>query len=65
MTMTVTYTKGCKRTGLIFRIRYSGVATIRDEPYPPGGALRVLRDVQGKILAGPSLDDILSWDVQP
>ncbi len=34
-----------------------------DEPYPPGGFLRVMRDVQGRAIAGPLVSEIVSWKI--
>jgi hypothetical protein len=34
-----------------------------DEAYPPGGFLRVMRDVQGRALAGPLVSEIVSWKI--
>lgn len=34
-----------------------------DEVYPPGGFLRVMRDVQGRAVAGPLVSEIVSWKI--
>lgn len=34
-----------------------------DEPYPPGGFLRVMRDESGRIVAGPLVSEITEWSV--
>ncbi len=38
--------------------------TVTDEPYPPGGFLRVMRR-DGQIVAGPYIPEIQSWRVLP
>jgi len=47
-----------------YRFRIDNVATVTDEPYPPGGMLRVMRDADGRILAGPCVSDLTSWSVE-
>ena len=44
-----------------YRFRIDNVATVMDEPYPPGGMLRVMRDKDGRILAGPLVSELTSW----
>jgi hypothetical protein len=36
-----------------------------DEPYPPGGFLRVMRDETGRIVAGPLVSEIVEWVETP
>lgn len=36
-----------------------------DEPYPPGGFLRVMRDASGRIVAGPLVSEIIEWAEAP
>ena len=36
--------------------------TVTDEPYPPGGFLRVMRRA-GQVVAGPHVSEIQSWRV--
>lgn len=50
--------------GDLFHTRVDNVASWHDEPYPPGGFLRVIRDINGHILAGPHVDELISWSVQ-
>jgi len=40
------------------------VASWKDEPYPPGGFLRIMRDKDGRILSGPHTDEIVSMSIQ-
>ncbi len=47
----------------VYRVRIDGAASWADEPYPPGGFLRVVRDTEGRILAGPLVRELLAWDV--
>jgi hypothetical protein len=49
--------------GCVYRVRIDGVASWENEPYPPGGFLRVVRDAEGRILAGPLVDELLAWTV--
>lgn len=44
-----------------WRVRF---ATVADEPYQPGGMLRVMRDRNGRVMAGPRVDQILTWSVE-
>jgi len=62
MIATFTYTNPA---GCTYRVRVENVASVADEPYPPGGFLRVLRDDAGRVLAGPHVDELTSWDCQP
>ena len=57
MTVVFTYHNGFDS----YRVRVDNVATVIDEPYPPGGTLRVMRDADGRILAGPFVSDLTSW----
>jgi hypothetical protein len=41
--MRVEWTYRCSHTGLTYRCALDGVARWADEPYPPGGTLRVMR----------------------
>ena len=50
--------------GDVYQVSVENVASWEDEPYPPGGFLRVMRDVEGRILAGPHVDELISWAVQ-
>lgn len=59
---TITYRQQTP-CGSVYRMRIEGVALVRDEPYPPGGMLRVIYDGAGRILAGPPVHEILSWEV--
>ena len=52
------------RAGCVYHVRVENVASWVDEPYPPGGFLRVMRDADGRILAGPHVDELISWAVQ-
>lgn len=54
----------CNPAGDVYRVRIDNVASWKDEPYPPGGFLRVMRDADGRILAGPHVDELISWAVQ-
>lgn len=60
MTVVFTYHNGFDS----YRVRVDNVATVTDEPYPPGGTLRVMRDKDGRILAGPLVSDLTSWSVE-
>lgn len=53
----------CTPSGEVSRQTIHGAAFVIDEPYPPGGMLRVIYDAAGRILAGPPVDEILSWEV--
>lgn len=59
----VTYMYQCTHTGLVFRRRTHEVSSIKDEPYPPGGTLRIFRDDCGQIIAGPMVEEIISFDI--
>lgn len=48
--------------GVIYRCRIN-FYSVADEPYSPGGMLRVMRDIEGRIIQGPHIDDILEWHV--
>lgn len=50
-------------SGAVSRQTIEGAVLAVDEPYPPGGMLRVIYDAAGRILAGPPVDEILSWEV--
>jgi hypothetical protein len=52
------------RAGDVYHTRVENVASWVDEPYPPGGFLRIMRDAQGRILSGPHVDELISWSVQ-
>jgi len=52
----------CTPSGEVSRQTIHGAAFVIDEPYPPGGMLRVIYDGAGRILAGPPLHEILSWE---
>ena len=52
------------RAGCVYHVRVENVASWADEPYPPGGFLRVMRDADGRILSGPHVDELISWAVQ-
>lgn len=58
---TVIYQYRCSRTKLEFRCKIENVSTITEEPYPPGGFLRVCRDFENKLLCGPLVSEITSW----
>lgn len=62
--MVITYVTRCAGTGLRFRNRAAHVASVTDEPYPPGGTLRVIRDAQGRVLGGPLVSEIESWEIE-
>ena len=62
---TVVYTLQTSYKGLTYRTQHKGVASIVDEPYPPGGTLRVLRNADGRIISGPLVSEITSWLVTP
>jgi len=49
--------------GIIHRWRIV-FETWADEPYAPGGFLRVLRDRRGLAMAGPHVDEILAFHVE-
>jgi hypothetical protein len=51
--------------GLTYRTRHYGVVSFADEPYPPGGMLRVMRNSKGQITGGPLISEILTWDEIP
>lgn len=59
--MIVEYTQTSRYTGLTFRVRCVNVALVRDEPYPPGGQLRVLYNAHGQQVSGPHLAEISKW----
>jgi hypothetical protein len=50
-------------SGSVYRQTIEGAVLAIDEPYPPGGMLRVIYDTAGRILAGPPVDELLSWEV--
>lgn len=50
--------------GDVYRVCIDNVASWKDEPYPPGGFLRVMRDADGRVLGGPHVDELISWAVQ-
>ena len=43
---------------------HENVAYWQDEPDAIGGVLRVMYDKAGRMIAGPSLDEIREWDGQ-
>ena len=47
-----------------YRVKIENVATVTDEPYAPGGMLRVMRDKEGRILAGPLVSELTSWSIE-
>lgn len=55
--MKVAYTTTCKYTGLVFR-NIAECARWQDEPYPPGGTLRVFYNEAGQIVGGPLLEEV-------
>lgn len=59
----VVYCYKCQYTGQTFRVHVHGVHSWEDEPYPPGGMLRVCRNAEGQAIAGPLVSELLSWDV--
>ena len=59
--MNITYTYRCSRTDLEFRVKVEDAVTVKDEPYTPGGMLRVVRNGQGQAIAGPLVSEITSW----
>lgn len=63
--MTIFYSYRCAYTGLTYRCKASGVASVQDEAYPPGGFLRVCRNTQGQALCGPLVSEITSWEIAP
>lgn len=50
--------------GDVYRARVDNVASWAYEPYPPGGSLLVMRDAEGRILAGPLASELVSWACQ-
>jgi hypothetical protein len=52
------------RAGCTYRVRHTDAATWVDEPYPPGGFLRVIRNAAGRIIAGPMVSELHSWTWQ-
>lgn len=63
--MKCLYTYRSQYTGLVFRVEASDVETVTDEPYPPGGMLRVMRGKSGGIIGGPLVSELLTWEVSP
>lgn len=61
--VVVTYVYQCSHTGLVIRRRSHEVSSIKDEPYPPGGTLRIFRNRCGQIIAGPLREELLSFDI--
>ena len=61
MTAIFTYINAA---GCTYRVQVENVATWTDEPYPPGGFLRVLRDEAGRVLAGPHVDELIEWTIE-
>ena len=59
---TIDYTYLCSYTGRIYKCRTYNVSTWADEPYPPGGMLRVMRNSYGQIVAGPMVSELISWN---
>jgi len=49
--------------GCTYRVRVDNVVSFNDEPYPPGGMLRVCRNVAGQIIAGPLVSELVDWKV--
>jgi hypothetical protein len=50
------------QSGDIYRVRVSDAASWVDEPYPPGGFLRIVRNKVGQIIHGPLVSELLSWE---
>lgn len=63
--MTIIYTYKCSYTGLTYRCKASGVESVQDETYPPGGLLRVCRNAKGQALCGPLVSEITYWEIAP
>ena len=61
--MTISYIYQCSYTGLTYRCKVFNVATVKDEPYPPGGMLRVCRNDKGQSIAGPLVSELVDWKV--
>jgi hypothetical protein len=61
--MRIEYAYKCAHTGLTFRCALDGVASWTDEPYPPGGSLRVMRNAAGQIIAGPMVEELTAFRV--
>ncbi len=61
--MVILYSYCCGYTGLIYRCRVVDVVSVVDEPYPPGGMLRVCRNARRRMLAAPLVSEILTWEV--
>ena len=61
--MRIRYSTLCSYTGIVRRYEAENVASYADEPYPPGGFLRVLRNASGQIMAGPWVPEILTFEV--
>jgi hypothetical protein len=57
----IEYTYLCKYTGNIYRVKVDGARSWADEPYPPGGQLRVVRNEKGQAIAGPLVSEIIEW----
>ena len=62
--MTITYTYKCSYTGLTYKCKAFNVASFKDEPYPPGGMLRVCRNASGQSICGPLVSELIEWDVE-
>lgn len=60
-TRTILYTYSSRPGGTVYRVRAEGVATVTDEPYPPGGFLRVMRDEAGRLIGGPLVSELLTF----
>lgn len=58
---TIIYTYKDAYTRLIYRCRIDNVHTVADEPYPPGGFLRVAKNAQGQMLSGPLVSELMIW----
>lgn len=62
MPRDILYTYRQSPGGTLYRVRAHDVASWRDEPYPPGGHLRVMRDAAGRIIGGPLVSDLVTWE---
>ena len=45
--------------------KISGVQSWKDEIYPPGGHLRILKDSSNRTIAGPLVSEIISFELLP
>ena len=51
--------------GCTYRVKVEGGASWNEEEYPPGGLLRVIYNAAGQVIAGPHLDELVTWQIVP